>query len=66
MQIKHFLSFVLNSLVNYAIVKKEKSKGGRSMIAIGSDHGGYKLKEEIKKYLEKLGIQYKDFGTDSE
>ncbi len=36
------------------------------MIAIGSDHGGYKLKEEIKKYLDELGIEYKDFGTDSE
>ena len=36
------------------------------MIAIGSDHGGYKLKEEIKKYLEELGIEYKDFGCYSE
>ena len=36
------------------------------MIAIGSDHGGYKLKEEIKKYLEEKGIPYKDYGTDSE
>ena len=36
------------------------------MIAIGSDHGGYKLKEEIKKYLDELEIKYKDFGTDSE
>ena len=36
------------------------------MIAIGADHGGYKLKEEIKKYLEEVGIDYKDFGTDSE
>ena len=36
------------------------------MIALGSDHGGYKLKEEIKKYLEEVGIDYKDFGTDSE
>ncbi|MCI9064112.1 MAG: ribose 5-phosphate isomerase B [Clostridia bacterium] len=36
------------------------------MIAIGSDHGGYKLKEEIKRYLEELGIEYKDCGTDSE
>lgn len=36
------------------------------MIAIGSDHGGYKLKEEIKKYLEEKEIEYKDFGTDSE
>ena len=33
------------------------------MIAIGADHGGYKLKEEIKKYLDELGIEYKDFGT---
>lgn len=36
------------------------------MIAIGADHGGYKLKEEIKKYFEEKGIKYKDFGTDSE
>ena len=36
------------------------------MIALGSDHGGYKLKEEIKKYLDEIGIKYKDFGTDSE
>ena len=33
------------------------------MLAIGADHGGYKLKEEIKKYFEEKGIEYKDFGT---
>ena len=33
------------------------------MIAIGSDHGGYKLKEEIKKYLEEKEIEYIDCGT---
>ena len=36
------------------------------MIAIGADHGGYKLKEEIKKYLDEKEIPYKDFGTYSE
>lgn len=36
------------------------------MIAIGSDHGGYKLKEEIKKYLEEKEIEYKDMGCMSE
>lgn len=36
------------------------------MIAIGCDHGGYKLKEEVKKYLDELGIEYKDFGTYNE
>lgn len=35
------------------------------MIAIGSDHGGYKLKEEIKKYFDEKEIEYKDFGTNS-
>lgn len=36
------------------------------MIALGSDHGGYALKEEIKKYLDEKQIPYKDFGTYSE
>ena len=36
------------------------------MIAIGSDHGGYKLKEEIKKYFDEKGMEYKDFGTYTE
>ena len=36
------------------------------MIAIGADHGGYKLKEEIKRYLEEKEIKFKDFGTFSE
>lgn len=35
------------------------------MIGIGSDHGGYTLKEHIKKMLEEKGIEVKDFGTHS-
>ena len=34
-------------------------------IALGSDHGGYSLKEEIKKYLKNNGYTYKDFGCNS-
>ena len=33
------------------------------MIALGNDHGGYKLKEEIKRYLDENDIKYKDFGS---
>lgn len=33
------------------------------MIALGADHGGVKLKEAIKKYLDAEKIEYKDFGT---
>jgi ribose 5-phosphate isomerase B len=36
------------------------------MIAIGSDHAGFKLKEEVKKYLKEKGIEYKDYGCFSE
>lgn len=32
------------------------------MIAIGSDHGGFALKQEIKAYLEQNGFEYKDYG----
>ena len=34
-------------------------------IALGADHGGYPLKEAIKKFLEKEGVQIIDCGTDS-
>lgn len=36
------------------------------MIVIGADHGGYKLKEEIKRYLDEKEIKYEDKGTFSE
>lgn len=32
------------------------------MLYIGSDHGGYNLKEQLKQYFEKNGIQYQDVG----
>ena len=32
-------------------------------IALGADHGGFELKEEIKKHLEQKGYEVKDFGT---
>ena len=35
-------------------------------IAIGSDHGGFHLKEHIKKYLTEQGHQVEDFGTHTE
>ena len=35
------------------------------MIAIGCDHGGYELKQEIMKHLDERGLEYKDFGTNS-
>ena len=36
------------------------------MIAIGCDHGGFQIKEDIISYLKEQGIGYKDFGTNGE
>lgn len=33
------------------------------MIGLAADHGGFKIKEEIKKYFEEKDIQFIDYGT---
>ena len=35
-------------------------------VAIGSDHAGFVLKGQLCRLLETLGIEFRDFGTDSE
>jgi ribose 5-phosphate isomerase B len=32
------------------------------MLALGCDHGGYELMQEVKKHLDAQNIAYKDFG----
>ena len=34
-------------------------------IALGADHAGVALKQDIKRHLDERGISYTDFGTDS-
>ncbi len=36
------------------------------VIAIGADHGGYRLKELLAGYLDRLGYGVVDVGTDSD
>lgn len=33
------------------------------MIYLGADHGGYKLKEQLKRFLTKQGLEFKDLGA---
>lgn len=35
-------------------------------VAVGADHGGFKVKEQLKGYLSDLGLNVRDFGTNSE
>ena len=48
------------------IRKKSRSEGLKvASVGIGADHGGYPLKEQLKTFLEQLGLQVRDFGTNS-
>lgn len=35
-------------------------------VAIGADHAGFHLKEDLKRYLHELGHEVEDHGTESE
>lgn len=35
-------------------------------VAIASDHGGLRIKEELKSLLDELGLDYEDFGCNCE
>lgn len=35
-------------------------------VAVGSDHGGFKMKEQLKAFLTDFGLNVRDFGTESE
>src|SRR6266508_3122948 len=50
------------------IVRRVSRRGSKTsrLIAVGADHGGFKMKEELKTFLNGLGHQVRDFGTDSE
>ena len=49
------------------LIKKSARRGSSKIqtIAVGSDHGGFEFKEELKTFLEKSGFQVRDFGTNS-
>lgn len=43
-----------------------KTDGKGETVAIGSDHGGFQLKEQLKPFIESLGYKVVDVGTYSE
>ena len=44
---------------------RRRSAARPKRIALGADHGGFEMKEEIKRVLADLGHNYHDFGTHS-
>ena len=69
-KIKSLKNLALDSIICYSNIGRNRLPNTRKvsdrMIALGSDHGGYKLKEEIKRYLEEKEIEYTDCGTFNE
>lgn len=51
-----------------AIVRRASRRGSKSakIVAVGADHGGFKMKEELKVVLGELGHRVQDFGAHSE
>jgi len=50
-------------------IVRRVSRGGSKQhksVAVGADHGGFPMKEELKKFLTELGHHVHDFGTNSE
>jgi ribose 5-phosphate isomerase B len=50
------------------IVRRVPRSGSQQKrtVAVGADHGGYPMKEELKSFLTELGHRVHDFGTNSE
>ncbi len=50
------------------ITRRSSRRGSKAskLIAVGADHGGFQMKEELKDLLNELGHRVQDFGTDSE
>lgn len=53
---------------NIELVRKESRQNTTKVrsVAVGSDHGGFKMKEQLKVFLTDLGVNVRDFGTNSE
>jgi ribose 5-phosphate isomerase B len=49
------------------LVRRVPRRGSRAerIVAVGADHGGFPLKEELKGFLAELGHRVRDFGTHS-
>jgi ribose 5-phosphate isomerase B len=48
-----------------ALAAPDGPKETARVVAIGADHGGFELKEQLKGYLRDWGYQFLDLGTDS-
>ena len=60
-------SDIINDL-RIELIRKatRKSTAKVRSVAVGADHGGFKMKQQLAVHLTDLGLQVRDFGTDTE
>ncbi len=53
---------------NIELIRKQPRQNTTKVrtVAIGADHGGFKMKEQLKVFLTDFGVQVRDFGTESD
>ena len=57
---------IINAKAIKLVIKQERKEPVKvSSVAVGCDHGGFELKQELVSYLSGLGLKVRDFGTDS-
>jgi glycine hydroxymethyltransferase len=62
-QIEQGTASILKFMEQHDILKDTPASGTMVNFAIGADHGGFDLKELLKKYLLSRGLTVKDFGA---
>jgi ribose 5-phosphate isomerase B len=49
--------------VAQAVPQSESNAGGARVVAIGADHGGFELKENLRAYIAEMGFDVRDMGA---
>jgi len=52
-------------IINVSYRKRHTRSAAQRIIALGSDHGGFEMKGQLKRWLDEWGYQQRDFGTHS-
>ena len=64
-QIQTGIQSLLKFMEQNDVLRGITTKAPPVAFALGADHGGYQLKEELKKHLQQKGLTVKDFGASS-
>ncbi|MEO8427465.1 MAG: ribose 5-phosphate isomerase B, partial [Verrucomicrobiota bacterium] len=64
-QIEQGIASMLNFIEQTSTPAVGQAPPTTMLVALGADHAGFELKESLKAHLQKRGILFRDFGTDS-